>query len=332
LGFDRMMYLQVLGGLALLLGGAEFLVRGAVGLAKRMGVSPLVVGMTVVAMGTSAPELVVSLNAALTGAPGIALGNLVGSNIANVLLILGAVGLVMAFAAKPQPRQRDALVLVGSSLLFAVLCWRGTIGLWQGLILLAAFFGFLGHSFWHEIRDDGVEAKERIEEVHELETMAGLAALTWLAVIGGLAAILYGADLLVGGGVALARTYGVPEEVIGLTLIAVGTSLPELAASVVAAVRGHADVALGNVVGSNLFNVLGVVGVVAVTTPLPVAEQIQDFDIWVMLGSTVLVVPLLMGRWRFSVGEGVVFLFAYAAYIGVQLYGVSGLLARIGGS
>ncbi len=325
-----MTYLQILGGLVLLIGGAEFLVRGAVGLARRLGVSPLVVGMTVVAMGTSAPELVVSLNAALTGAPGITLGNLVGSNIANVLLILGAVGLVMPFAAKPQARQRDALVLLGGSLLFAILCWRGTIGLWPGLILLAAFFGFLGHSYWSEIRADGAAAKERMEEVRELESTAGSAGMTWLALIGGLVAIIYGADLLVVGGVALAREHGVPEEVIGLTLIAIGTSLPELAASVVAAVRGHADVAIGNVVGSNLFNILGVVGVVAVTTPLPVAAQIQDFDIWVMLGTTVLVVPLLMGRWRFSAREALVFLFAYAGYIGIQFYGVSGLLARLG--
>lgn len=325
-----MTYFQVLAGFVLLLGGAECLVRGAVGLARRLGISALVIGMTVVAIGTSAPELVVSVRAALGDAPGIALGNLVGSNIANVLLILGAAGLVAPVMASPDSRLHDALVLLGGSVLFAGLCWQGMLGLGSGLVLLAAFAGFLGFYYWRETRDNGAEARERVEEIEELSVLEESLWRAWLAVLVGLAGILFGADNLVDGGIEMARQFGVPEEVIGLTLIAVGTSLPELAASLVAAFRGHADVALGNVVGSNLFNILGVVGVVAVMTPLPVAAQIRHFDLWIMLAATGLVIPFLIGHWRFGARAAALFLTAYAGYIGVQAYGVARFLGNLG--
>ena len=324
-----MIYVQLIAGFVLLLGGAEVLVRGAIALAKRLEISPLIIGMTVVALGTSAPELVVSLDAALLGSPGIALGNVIGSNIANLLLILGAVGMVMPIAAKPDGLWRDGLILLGGSLLFAALCWSGIIGLWPGMLLLAVFVAFLGHSYWRETRNGG-EAEMGVQEVVEIRGVPASVTAAWLVLAAGLAGVVYGADLLVMGGVAVAEAAGVSEEVIGLTLIAFGTSLPELAASVVAAWRGHSDIALGNVVGSNLFNMLLIVGVVAVVTPLLVPIQIMAFDLWVMLAATVLFLPFLVGGLRFGRLAAGVFLAAYAAYIAVQAYGVQEVLAAVG--
>jgi len=322
-----MIYLQVAFGFLLLLGGAEILVRGSVAIARELNVSTLVIGMTVVAFGTSAPELVVSLNAALDGTADIAVGNVVGSNVANVLLILGSAGLVHPIAARQQPLVRDAAVLVAGSMLFVALAWNGTLDLLSGAVLLLAFFGFLTDSYRREVRGEhGAAGESLLDEVEELGRVRGPRWWSWALAVGGLIGVLVGAELLVDGGVAIARTFGVAEEVIGLTLIAIGTSLPELAASVVAALRGHADVAVGNVIGSNLFNILGVAGTVAVTTSVTVPEQIRLFDIWVMLVATLAMLPFLVGGWRFGRVAGVAFLVVYVAYIALQAHGVANLL------
>ena len=323
-----MMYLQLIAGFVLLLGGAEFLVRGAVALAHRLGVSPLVIGMTVVAFGTSAPELVVCVDAALSGAPGIALGNVVGSNVANILLIVGASALLMPVATD-SGMAPDSAVLMGGSVLFAGLCWYGTLGLWPGIILLVAFFSFLGYSYRREALSGAGGGETAIDEASQV---GGRPMALWLAsvlLVGGLAGVVYGADLLVDGGVSVARSLGVSEEVIGLTLIAVGTSLPELAASVVAAMRGHADMVLGNVIGSNLFNLLGVAGTAAVVAPLAVPDQIREFDLGVMLGATALLIVCLMAGRRVGRTMGTLFLIAYAAYIAIQSYGFDSLMAAM---
>ena len=325
-----MIYLQIIAGLALLLAGAELLVSGAVTVARRLGISPLVVGMTVVAFGTSAPELVVGLRAALADAPGIALGNVVGSNIANVLLILGGAGLVKPILIRDQAFHRDAAVLIGASLLFAGLCWRGVVGVWSGALLLAVFLAFLAYAYWRETRGGDGAARLYAREARETGILAGPAWRGWAALALGIAGVVFGAEILVAGGVAVARTAGVSEAVIGLTLFAVGTSLPELAVSIRAAARGHADVALGNIVGSNLFNVLGIAGAVAVVAPLPVPDQIRVFDLWVMLGATLLLVPYLLGHRRLGRVEGAAILAAYGAYIAAQAYGVSNLFAALG--
>lgn len=324
-----MMYLKVAIGFVLLLVAAEFMVRGAVALARKMGISPLVIGMTVVAIGTSAPELVVGLEAALSGAAGLALGNVVGSNIANVLLILGAAGIIAPIVSKEGALLRDAVVLIGGSVLFAFFCMQGQIGMIPGIILVAALAGFLFSSYKREHDHGGPDAELHVEEVEEVGSLPENIFVVLAALFGGIAGILYGADLLVGGGVEIARSYGVSEEVIGLTLIALGTSLPELAASVVAAFRGHADVAIGNVVGSNLFNILGIAGVVAIVTPLPVASQIVSFDIWVMLAATAMMLPLLLWGWRLNRTAAALFLVGYSGYIALQAYGVERALAAI---
>jgi len=224
---------------------------------------------------------------------------------------------------------RDGMVLLGSSLLFGWFCWLGTIEAWQGGVLLVILFVFLARAYWRDSHDGGVSAEIHIEEVKEFEGLKTLWSI-WMAILAGLAGVVFGADLLVDGGVEMAKTFGIADEVIGLTVLAIGTSLPELAASVVAAMRGHTDVALGNVVGSNLFNILAVVGAVALVMPLEVPQQLLDFDLWLMLGVTVLMLPYLIGGWRLGRSVAVSFLVGYAAYVSAQVYGVAQLMALFG--
>lgn len=324
-----MMYLKVLLGFVFLLGSADILVRGAVGLARRMDISPLVIGMTIIAFGTSAPELLVSLDAALAGSSGMALGNVIGSNMANMLLIIGAAAFLKPISVKPYALMRDGMMLLGASLLFAWFCWNGPIGMWQGGILLFILFVFLGRSYWRDTHNGGASAEIHAEEVKEFEGIKKLRVI-WMAILAGLAGVIFGADILVEGGVELAQTFGVADEVIGLTVLAIGTSLPELAASVVAALRGHTDVALGNVVGSNLFNILAVVGAVAFVIPLEVPQQVLDFDLWLMLGVTALMLPYLIGGWRLGRPVAVAFLIGYTGYVFAQAYGVPALMEILG--
>ena len=309
-----MIYLQLVGGIAILLGSAEVFIHGSVRLAKMLKVPPLVIGMTVVAMGTSAPELVVTLDAALTGAPGLAVGNVIGSNITNVLLILGVSCMLSPIMGPRNALFRDGAVFIFGTVVFALLCAQGQLGLGSGAVLFVVFLGFLASSYRKEMQNPDAIA----EHIIEVERLQSTASPTWTvlpAVIIGLAGVVWGADLLVKAGVVIARENEISEEVIGLTVVALGTSLPELAASVVAAYRGHSDIAVGNVVGSNLFNILGIAGFVAMVTPLPVSKEILSFDIWVMVGSTVLVLPILAGRWHPGRFSGALFLVLYGAFI-----------------
>lgn len=325
-----MMYVQVLIGFVVLIGGAEILVRGAVSLASRLGISPMVIGMTVVAVGTSAPELVVSVNAALEGATGLAVGNVIGSNIANVLLVLGVACILSPIIDRPAALKRDGAFFLFGTLLFVGLCLRGTLDATAGILLLIGFVSFIGVSYWRESSDPDQLSTDHVQEVEDLQGWPGTTGGIVLAIVGGLAGLAVGSEFLVQGGSEIARSFGVSEEVIGLTLFALGTSLPELAASVIAALKGHADVGIGNVVGSNLFNVLGVAGVAALTADLPVHRQILDFDLWVMLGSSILLLPVLVFGWRIGRLTGLVFTLAYCGYIWIQTAGVSQVLATAG--
>lgn len=323
------MYLQVVGGFVILVVAAEIMVRGAVILAEKIGVSPMVIGMTVVAFGTSAPELMVSLQAALNGSTGLAIGNIVGSNIANVWLILGASCLVTPILAKPDAMKRDVILLMGGSLLFAGFCLQGVLATLAGIVLLAVFGTFLGFSYFREKSDPELQ-KEHLEELEELEKgMPKNVPLAIAATVLGILGLAFGADMLVKGGSEIARSFGVSEEVIGLTLFAFGTSLPELAASVVAAYRGHPDVAIGNVVGSNIFNMMLVGGIVSIVKPIPVPEQVLNFDIWVMLAATVMLLPVLLGWMKLDRKYAFLFFVIYLGYVGAQAYGVERLLASV---
>lgn len=320
-------FLQLAGGFVLLLFGAEYLVRGAVSLARRLRVSPMVIGMTVVAYGTTAPELVVSLQAAIDGQPGIAVGNVVGSNIANILLILGTSATIAPIACDPKRLYRDAAVMLGSALLFTALALSGAISRWQGVLMFAALVVFSGYAYVSERCRRAAEGGPA-EITEEFEEGPRSPWLALLAILGGIAAVVIGARLLVGGAVTLARMLGVGEEVIGLTVVAVGTSLPELATAVVAALRRHSEVALGNVIGANIYNLLAIMGLVSAVTPLRVPPQILRFDLWFMLAVTLALLVSVLLRRGIDRSAGILFLVAFTAYFALQYVGVDRLIAQ----
>lgn len=303
--------LFVVAGLALLVFGGDMLVKGAVNLSLRLGITPLVVGLTVVAFGTSAPEMIVSLSAAWRGATDLALGNVVGSNIANVLVILGAAAIFSPIVTRGHDLRESWAMMMAASVLLIGLASFGSLGRIDGMVLLAV----MALIIWRQL------ATARPEDVDEIEG-AALGArwkqiILWLVL--GLVLLPVGADLLVRGATDIARAFGVTEVVIGLTLVAIGTSLPELAASVAAALRGRSDMALGNVVGSNIFNILSILGVTALFAPLPIPPELMRFDLWVMLASSALLAPFLFRALTIGRVTGALFLAAYAAYAWVLL-------------
>lgn len=318
------MYLLALGGLVLLFAGGEWLVRGAVSLSRRAGISPLLIGMTVVALCTSAPELVVSLEAAGRGQVDLSVGNVIGSNIANILFIVGISALVSPIVMKPAAVRRDLVVMMGATAALIGLSLSGAVERWHGGIMVGALVTYVWYSYWRELSGDTPSA-----ELHkaEAEEFSGVTKRAWLALLelgGGLAALIAGSQLLVTGAGEIARSFGVPEAIIGLTLVALGTSLPELATSLVAAARGHAAVAVGNVVGSNIFNILGILGVTAMTRSLAIAPGIASFDVWVMLAAAVALLPMLLLRGRIGRLAGGALVGSYAAYVAVLYAGVAG--------
>ncbi|HUU97447.1 MAG TPA: calcium/sodium antiporter [Phycisphaerae bacterium] len=305
-------------GLAFLIGGAEALVRGASRLAVAAGVSPLVIGLTVVAFGTSAPELAVSVHSALVGQPDVGLGNVVGSNICNVLLILGAAAAVAPLAVATQLVRFDVWVMIGVSILMLLLALDGRIGRVDGLLLLG---GAVTYTVWL-IRES---RKRRTPQQRPNGAGADLPPRahrrSWPIDVGlvliGLTLLTLGARGLVYGAVVFARTLGISELIVGLTIVAVGTSLPELATSVVAAARGERDIAVGNVVGSNIFNVLVVLGLTAAVAPggVKVTHTALVFDIPVMVVVALACLPIFFTAYRVDRWEGLLFLGYYAAYV-----------------
>jgi cation:H+ antiporter len=315
---------QFIGGFVLLLFGAEYLVRGAVALARRLKVTPMIVGMTIVAYGTTAPELVVSLQAAVDGLPGISVGNVVGSNICNILLILGLSAVIFPIVVRPTTLMRDAAMCMGAALLFTALALSGTVERWQGALMIAILAVFSIYAFRQERKrgrdnDPGDMAEELAEEFKEPPKPVWLSLLS---VVGGIVAVVAGARLLVTAAVFTARTLGVDEAVIGLTIVAVGTSLPELATAVVAAIKRHSEVAVGNILGAGIYNLLAIMGLVAVVAPIPVPPQIVTFDLWFMLAVTALLMSLLLLRNGLSRPVGAMFLAGFVAYTSLQYYGV----------
>ena len=296
--------LYVLGGLVGLFLGGEALLRGAVGVAQAARLSPLVIGLTVVGFGTSTPELLVSLKAALDGAPDIALGNIVGSNIANILLILGISALVWPITVADKALRRDGIVMLGAAVaLFAVVAF-GSLGRVTGIALVLALITYL----WIALRQPRPDADTAVAPDRPLWA-SGL----WVAL--GLVGLMLGAKYLVDGAVIMARDFGVSEAFIGLTIVAVGTSLPELATSLVAALRKQSDIALGNIIGSNIFNILGILGVTAAITPIAAAPRFAQFDLPVMVGVSIVFALVLWRGGRIGRVAGLLCLAAYAVYI-----------------
>jgi cation:H+ antiporter len=305
-----MTFLLLIAGFVLLVAGGDVLVRGAVGLAIRLGVSPLMIGLTVVGFGTSTPELVTSLNAALAGSPGIALGNIIGSNTANILLILGVAALLYPIEVSAAAFRRDAGVLVLASLAAAAVVWSGLIGRGAGVFLVAGLVAYLGLAYRQERATTGYDSDLAREAPSPLWPAL-------LKVAAGISLTVLGAKLLVDAASELARLWGVSETLIGLTIVAVGTSLPELVTSVVAALRRQSAIAFGNVIGSNIYNILGILGLTAIVQPLPVPGEIAAFDIWVMLASTAALLVLVRTGWQVTRLEGGLLLAAYAVYVGL---------------
>ena len=308
-------------GVALLVVGAEWLVRGAANLARACGVSALLIGLTVVAFGTSAPELAVSINAARQGTAGIAVGNVLGSNIANLLLVLGLSALLMPLAVNRQVLRQEMPVLIVATALSAVFLLDGSMTRLEGGALFVLAVLYTVFQVW-QARRAGAPAQEgeRLadDEAAPAEESRGRGVLMDCAlIVVGLVGLVWGADWLVQAAVEVARQLGVSEFIIGLTIVAVGTSLPEIATSLVAVRKGEGDLAVGNVVGSNLFNLLVVLGLSAVFArgTMPVPEGAQEFDLWFMLVSTLVCLPLMAARQQIGRAQGALLLVWYAVYV-----------------
>ena len=320
-----MTYLTVTIGLVLLVAGGEGLVRGAVTLAQRLSVPPLVIGLTVVAFGTSSPELVVSLDAVISGAPDIAVGNVVGSNIANILLVLGLSAIIFPIACDVKAIRGQGIIMFAVTVGFIALCLNGQLSYWQGAIMILLLCSYLTWSYYSgKINDDGTAGGivDNLEGV-SFRPHSILGSLGYLGA--GIALLVVGAELLIQGGVDIAVAAGVSEATIGLTLIALGTSLPELATSIVAAIRRHGDVAIGNVIGSNLFNILGVMGVTSVVRTVPISEQIVNYDLWVMLVAVILVTPFVYRGKPIGRLFGAFLTTTYLIYVLSLYHGMSGM-------
>ena len=307
--------LSVGAGAALLYLGAEGLVRGGANLGRRAGLSPLAVGLTVVSLATSAPELGVSLRAAVEGRHAVAVGNVLGSNVANIGLILGVAAVIMPVAVATRIIKADLPLLVAVSGLLAAFLWDGRVGRIEGGILAAGLVAYVCGTVYFARREG---ARAQAEAANELPELSGAWWLDVLFLLAGLAGLVAGAHLLVTGATAVAGWFGVSDAVIGLTVVAFGTSLPELAATAVAAARGEGDMAVGNVVGSNLFNSLGIVGVTSLCVPLDVAAEPAGtlrVDAGVMLFAAVILLPLMRTGFRVTRAEGGLLLAGYAAYV-----------------
>ena len=309
-----LLFAQLLIGLLMLTAGAEGLVRGAASLARRLGLSPLVIGLTIVAFGTSTPELVVSLGAALQGNSGIALGNVVGSNIGNIGLILGGAALIASLRVQAQIVRLDIPIMIGVSVALALMLIDGRVGRIEGLVLVAGLIAYTGFTVVAARRSASPDVADTFDSGVPAQHSVGR---DLLFVAGGLALLMGGAQLLVTAAVTIAEDLGVSQTVIGLTIVGVGTSLPELATSFAAALRGEADIAIGNVVGSNIFNILGILGTTALAQPL--AAELNLVDIGAMLGLALLTLPLARIGYTLRRREGAALLLLYAGYLAVLL-------------
>ena len=309
--------LMFAGGLLALVAGADLLVRGASRLAIGLGISPLVVGLTVVAFGTSAPEMAVSTGAVLAGNGDLAIGNAVGSNIFNVLFILGLAAVIRPLVVDNQVIRQEVPIMIGSALILMVICLDGRIDRSDSLLLVALLAAYTVFLIRQSRRAD--PADDRRANAGR-DDRSGRRWIQLLLIVSGLGLLVAGSDALVTAAVAFARQLGVSDVVIGLTIVAAGTSMPEVATSIMAAIRGERDIAVGNVIGSNIFNLFGVVGIAGLAAAagpgelLAVPESVRRFDIWVMLATAVACLPIFVSGREIARWEGAVFLLYYVAY------------------
>lgn len=313
-------FVYVVLGLLLLFGGGEALIRGSVAVSERFGISPVLIGVVIVGFGTSTPELLVSVQASLAGSPEIALGNIVGSNIANVMLILAMAAIITPLACRDVAIRRDSLVVIAASLAVIFAATLGEVARVLGALMIAALAAYVFYSYRADQKQKAALAGAEVlheREVHAYENekpMASLPLSLGMA-IGGIVVLMIGARLLVDGATNIARGYGVSEAIIGLSLVAVGTSLPELAAGVIGAIRKQTDMVVGNILGSNMYNILGILGIASVIKPIPVDGRMAALDIPIMLGVAVLTTAVVFGLKVFGRGVGLACLVLYIAYV-----------------
>jgi cation:H+ antiporter len=306
-------YLFLLIGLLVLLLGGKFLVDGASSIALKLGMSSGLIGLTVVAFGTSAPELLVSLNAAIKGNSDISIGNVVGSNIANIALVLGVSGLFYPILIRREHLRFDYTLMVLVTVAFYLLSLSQEIGLWKGIFLFGGFLAFnlyLFRNLGQGIKEEKVTVEEGLEEVKDYSWQISVSLF-----FGGIAGLYFGSDLLVENAIVISREFGISERVIGVTIIAIGTSLPELITSIMAALSRRTDLALGNILGSNIMNVLSIIGLTAIVKPISVSEAFLNSDYLWMIGFSLFLFPLMRTKMRISLFEGSILLTGYATYL-----------------
>jgi cation:H+ antiporter len=303
---------QLLGGLVILILGGELLVRGATSIALKAKISPLVVGLTIVAFGTSAPELLISVKAALAGSPDMTMGNVVGSNICNLALVLGLTALISPIRVNSDSIKIDWPVAMGSSLLlyFVLKVMDPSLGWIEGIVFLSLLFLYT----FYIIRKSRRETKAQMVKDDELPKASNSPVKDILYILIGCVGLYFGADWFVGGARELALDLGVSERVIGITVLAIGTSLPELVTAVVASIKGETDLAVGNLIGSNIFNILSILGITSLITPIEVSSEIINYDLIAMIIVTMLVLPLMIYKRRMGKLSGGILLLVYVYY------------------
>lgn len=302
----------LLGGLFMLLTGAESLVRGSSALALRIGIAPLVVGLTVVALGTSSPELLVSVQAALDGNSSLSIGNVIGSNIANIALILGISSLIVPIKVKKRVTQKDLPILLIVSFVTIIFTLNDIIGFFEGIILVIGIVTFVVYNYLSGKKEKTI-SEEMASEVG-IEQKKKSVVLSSIMLLAGLALLAYGSDFFVQGAVELAKLFEVSPMIIGLSIIAIGTSLPELVTSIVATMKDEGDLIIGNVIGSNIFNLLAILGITAIISPID-TSSLTMLDIIMMIGLSFLLWPISRTDFKLSRWEGAILLGIYATYL-----------------
>lgn len=321
-----MMYFWLILGLVTLIVAGEFLVRGAIGIAKRFHISTLVIGMTIISFGTSAPELLVCLDAAMTGHPEIAIGNVVGSNIANIALVLGLTVLILPIVVDRNSKRIDLPMMLLATALFAFFAWDGEIQRYEGIILFAILVVF---TYWlisnsrkktkRELAAAAVESEDDDEEISKVKDKP---ILSIAFVLIGLIGLFFGADWLVHGAIDIATHFGMEERIIAVTVVAFGTSVPELITSGMAALKGETDISIGNLIGSNLFNIMAVIGLTAMVNPIGVSDAIIASDMWWMIAIAVSLLPLMIIGKKIGRFKGTLLLGTYIAYITILVISI----------
>tara|TARA_Y100000590_G_scaffold464665_1_gene634682 strand:+ start:2209 stop:3192 length:984 start_codon:yes stop_codon:yes gene_type:complete len=316
-------YLLVIFGLAALFVGGNYLVKGSVSLARKIKVSKLVIAVTIVAFGTSLPELLVSLEAALSGSPSLAIGNVVGSNIANVLLVLGIPAVIFAISTDGKGIKRDSIILLFTYILMIFFFTNGRIEKWEGFFLFSLLIVFLLFTYFHS-KKNRASLKNLEYEINDFEIISSYKIIS-ISILGGFCALFIGSKLLIKGASSIAFNMGIPEEIIGLTLVAFGTSLPELVTSLVAAFKKQGELVLGNIIGSNIFNTLGVLGITAFFVEINISQKMFSFDVILMIIAIIFLFPFIYLKKTIGKLIGIVLFLTYLFYVWAQFIGISGI-------